>query len=90
MQSYRVALGRLVPGAGDTAVDAIDAPKVAGLVADLHAGGLRKQTIRKTVSVLAMILDHSRIASRPVRFRGASDPRLPRQVLPASAAAPRS
>src|SRR5215218_1874224 len=60
MQTYRVALGRLLPRLGDRHVDAIDAQTVADLVAELHANGLRKQTIRKTVSVLAMVLDHAR------------------------------
>jgi hypothetical protein len=36
------------------------AQMVADLVGELHAAGLKKQTIRKTVSVLAMVLDHGR------------------------------
>jgi hypothetical protein len=49
---------------------------VAELVAELAKAGLRKQTIRKTVSVLAMILDHDGIQPNPAR-----DPRikLPRE-----------
>ena len=50
MQTYRVALGRPAPRLGDTPVEAIDAQTVADLVAELHADGLKKQTIRKTVS----------------------------------------
>ncbi|MBA3366267.1 MAG: hypothetical protein H0U03_10870 [Actinobacteria bacterium] len=41
----------------------------AALVADLHASGLKKQTIRKTVNVLAMALDHARIQPNPARDR---------------------
>lgn len=67
MQSYRVALGRLLPPLGDTPLEEIDAAAVAGLVADLHAAGLRKQTIRKTVSVLGMIFDHARVEPNPAR-----------------------
>jgi integrase len=66
-QTYRVALGRLLPRFGNEPVDRIDAQTVADLVADLHAAGLRKQTIRKTVSVLAMVLDHGRIQPNPAR-----------------------
>lgn len=46
------------------------------LVAELSEAGLRKQTIRKTVSVMAMILDHHGIQPNPAR-----DPRikLPRE-----------
>ena len=40
---------------------------MADLVAELHGAGLKKQTIRKTVSVLAMVLDHERIQPNPAR-----------------------
>jgi hypothetical protein len=50
MQTYLVALGRLKPRLGSTAIDRIDAQTVADLVADLHARGLRKATISKTLS----------------------------------------
>src|SRR4051812_33329022 len=43
---------RVLPRMGNAAVAEIDAQSVAALVADLHAAGLKKQTIRKTVSVL--------------------------------------
>jgi integrase len=69
VQTYRVALGRVLPRLGDVAVDDVDAQSVAALVADLHAAGLKKQTIRKTVSVLAMVLDHARIDPNPARDR---------------------
>jgi integrase len=67
MQTYRVAVGRLEPRLGDRAAVEIDPQAVADLVAELHADGLRKQTIRKTVSVLAMILDHEGIQPNPAR-----------------------
>jgi hypothetical protein len=69
LQTYRVALGRLLPRLGDTSVDRIDAQSVADLVAELHAAKLKKQTIRKTISVLAMILDHAGIQPNPARDR---------------------
>jgi integrase len=69
MQTYRVALGRLLPRLGDTSVEAIDAQTVADLVAELHADGLKKQTIRKTVSALAMVLDHAGVKPNPARDR---------------------
>jgi integrase len=69
MDTYRVAIGRLQPRLGTTPIDRLDAQTVADLVADLHADGLRKQTIRKTVSVLAMILDHAAIQPNPARDR---------------------
>jgi integrase len=68
-QTYSVAINRLRERVGDVPVDTIDAAKVAALVATLHEAGLRKQTIRKTVSVLAMILDHAAIQPNPARDR---------------------
>ena len=67
MQTYEVALGRVLPKWKDKPVDTIDAQMIADLVADLHSDGLRKQTIRKTVSVLAMILDHAGVQPNPAR-----------------------
>jgi hypothetical protein len=69
LQTYRVALGRILPRFGTTSVDGVDAQAVAAFVADLHADGLKKQTIRKTVSVLAMVLDHARVQPNPARDR---------------------
>jgi integrase len=69
LQTYRVALGRVLPRLGELPVAEIDAQSVAALVADLHAAGLKKQTIRKTVSVLAMVLDHARVEPNPARDR---------------------
>jgi integrase len=68
-QTYLVALGRILPHIGNTPAEEIDAQTVADLVAELHAAGLKKQTIRKTVGVLAMILDHLRIQPNPARDR---------------------
>ncbi len=77
LQTYRVALGRLMPRLGGTPVAEVDAQTVAGLVAELHALELRKQTIRKTVSVLAMILDHAGVQPNPARDK--QTVRLPRE-----------
>jgi integrase len=66
MQTYKVALNRL-SHLGDAPIANIDAQTVADLVAELHSAGLKKQTIRKTVSVLAMVLDHAGIQPNPAR-----------------------
>jgi integrase len=67
MQTYRVAIGRLKDHLGSPIGERLDAQTVADLVAELHDEGLRKQTIRKTVNVLAMILDHAGITPNPAR-----------------------
>ncbi len=77
LQTYHIAIGRLLRRLGDMPLDEIDAPTVAALVGDLHAAKLRKQTIRKTVSVLAMILDHAGIQPNPARDR--QTVKLPRE-----------
>jgi len=69
MQTYRVSISRLRSRLGEAQLDALDAATVAQLVAELHAAGLKKQTIRKTVSVLAMILDHVGVQPNPARDR---------------------
>jgi integrase len=57
------------------------------LVAELTEAGLRKQTIRKTVSVLAMILDHHGVQPNPARDPRVKLPREERRELnPPSAA----
>jgi len=68
-QTYRVALGRILPRMGETSAEKIDAQTVADLVAELHKAGLKKQTIRKTVGTLAMVLDHLGIQPNPARDR---------------------
>lgn len=77
METYYVSLNRLLPRLGDGAVADITAERVAALVAELHAGGLRKQSIRKTVSVLAMVLDHARVEPNPARDK--QTVKLPRE-----------
>jgi integrase len=77
LQTYEVALGRLLPRLGDRPVERIDAQAVADLIGELHAAGLKKQTIRKTVSVLAMALDYGQVQPNPARDR--LTVRLPRE-----------
>jgi integrase len=80
-QTYRVALGRLLPRLGDRPAGELEPSDVAALVAELAAAGRRKQTIRKTVSVLAMILDHHGVQPNPARDRRVKLPREERREL---------
>ena len=54
---------------GAMTVDAITAADVAGLVAELHAAGRARGSIRKTVDALAMALDHAGVSPNPARDR---------------------
>ena len=74
----RSAIRRAAPLLGRP-VDAITANDVAGLVGDL-AKSRSRETIRKTVTVMAMVLDHAGVSSNPARDRVRV--RLPREDRP--------
>jgi integrase len=75
---HRSAVRRALPLLGKRPVDQVMAQDVAALVADLHGRGKSRETIRKTVTALAMIFDHAGIAPNPARDR--VHVRLPREV----------
>jgi integrase len=66
---HRTALGRVLPLLGDRPVDAIKPADVAALVAALDEAGKARESIRKSVTALAMVLDHAEIAPNPARDR---------------------
>ncbi|MGH3111748.1 MAG: tyrosine-type recombinase/integrase [Gaiellaceae bacterium] len=55
--THRVNLRRILPVLGDRDVSSIEPFDVAALVSQLHEGGLKRESIRKTVGTLAMVLD---------------------------------
>jgi integrase len=61
-------------------VDTIAASDVAGLVGELAAKAKSRETIRKTVTVIAMVLDHAGVSPNPARDRVRV--RLPREDRP--------
>ena len=65
---------RGTPGAvatilGTTRIDGIAAQDVADVVAALHGDGKARESIRKSVTAIAMVLDHAGIAPNPARDR---------------------
>jgi integrase len=80
MQTYVVALGRLT-GWKDKSVGSITAADVTDLVAQLHGDGLKKQTIRKTLSVLGMILDHANVEPNPAKDKSVKLPREEKRIV---------
>jgi integrase len=74
---HRVQLDRLLPLLGSCRVDEISAADVAGLVTALHGAGRKRETIRKSVSVLAQVLDFAGVKDNPARDR--VHVRLPRE-----------
>src|SRR3990172_4605941 len=54
---HRVALGRVLPHLGSRQVDEIEPADVAELVATLVAAGYKRETISKSITALAQVLD---------------------------------
>jgi integrase len=77
--TYAVSLGRILPVLGSLELDRLDTRRVARFVAELAEGGLARESIRKTLGVLAMVLDHASVTPNPARDRVTV--RLPRREL---------
>jgi Protein of unknown function (DUF2442)/Phage integrase, N-terminal SAM-like domain len=65
--THRVNLRRILPVLGDRTLENIESSEVAQLVAQLHDRGLKRESIRKTIATLAMILDYAGVAPNPAR-----------------------
>jgi integrase len=74
---HRVQLGRVLPVLGSRAVDEITPADVARLVSELNAAGRKRETIRKSLTVLAQVLDFVGVTDNPARDRVRV--RLPRE-----------
>lgn len=75
----RSAIRRAKPLLGRP-VDTITADDIAELVGELAAAGKARETVRKTVTVLAMVFDHAAVTPNPARDRVRV--RLPREDRP--------
>jgi integrase len=85
--TYRVNLGRILARLGERRIDEIAAADVADFATELAAGGLARESIRKTLATFAMVLDFAAIAPNPVRDKTVKLPREARPELnPPSAA----
>ncbi len=66
---HRTALNRVLPVLGDRPVTALLPADVAELVATLVAEGKARESIRKSVTALAMVLDFAGVSPNPARDR---------------------
>jgi integrase len=66
---HRSAVRRALPKLGKRPVAAITALEIAELVGALHANGKSRESIRKTLTALALVFDHAEIAPNPARDR---------------------
>jgi len=84
---HRIQLDKLLPLIGDRAVEELQPADFVAVVAALHGDGVARETIRKTLGVGAMVLDHAGINPNPARDRSIKLPREePKQINPPSAA----
>jgi integrase len=74
---HRVQLNRVLPILGTRHVDEITPADVAELVGALHVAGRKRETIRKSLTVLAQVLDFAGVKDNPARDR--VHVRLPRE-----------
>lgn len=72
--TYGVNLARILPRVGTIELDVLSAGDVAGLVAYLVGEELARESIRKTLSTLAQVLDFAKVVPNPARD---SDVKLP-------------
>lgn len=77
---HRSAIRRALPKLGSRPVDAIAPAEVAELVGQLHAKGSSRESIRKTLTALALVFDHAGINPNPARDR--VQVKLPREQRP--------
>lgn len=64
---HRVALARVVPILGKRAVSTLSPADVAELVSTLAEKGYRRETISKSVTALAQVLDYAGVEPNPAR-----------------------
>jgi integrase len=83
---HRIQLDKLLPLIGSHRIDSLTAQDFIDVVAQLHANGTARETIRKTLGAGAMALDHAGVTPNPVRDRSIKLPREePEQINPPSA-----
>ena len=89
---HRVALDRVLPILGDRHVDTITVADIVDLIAQLHAAGKKRETIRKGVKYLGSVLDYANLetepGSRPQRQAAARGKRRARAADPPSTSRP--
>jgi integrase len=76
---HRSAVNRALPSLGKRRIDAITPQDVADLVAKLHADGKKRETVRKTVTALAMVFDHAGLTGPANPARDRLTVKLPRE-----------
>jgi len=85
-EQHRIQLDKLLPLIGSRRIDTLGAQDFIDTVAHLHAQGVARETIRKSLGAGAMALDHAGLRPNPARDRSIKLPREePEQINPPSA-----
>jgi integrase len=83
---HRIQLDKLLPLIGARRIDELTAADFIDVVAQLHAAGVARETIRKTLGAGAMTLDHAGVVPNPVRDKAIKLPREePEEINPPTA-----
>jgi len=67
--AHRTALNRVLPILGSRHIDRLQPGDVADLVAVLAGQGKARESIRKSIAAVAMVLDHAGVQPNPARDR---------------------
>jgi hypothetical protein len=82
-EQHRIQLNKLLPLIGNRRIDTLTAEDFIDVVAQLHANGTARETIRKTLGAGAMALDLAGIDPNPARDRSIKLPwEEPEQISP--------
>jgi integrase len=74
---HRTALRKALPVLGTKRIDTLTTKQIADLVAQLHSEGAKRESIRKVVNSIAMVLDYAGVTPNPARDK--INVRLPRE-----------
>lgn len=80
-QQHRTAVSRFAPLLGEKPVDAVTWQDVDALVSALVEKTLKPATIKKTILVLAMVLDYAEINPNPARSKNVHRPTIKREPI---------
>jgi integrase len=73
--THAVNLARILPRIGTKPIEDITPADVAGLVTELVEKDLARESIRKTISTLAQVLDFAKVTPNPARDKAVKLPR---------------
>lgn len=68
--NHRVNVSRAIAIIGKLPIDRITPQRIAEMVAELHAAGVKRSYLRKILQATAMVFDHAEVVPNPARASG--------------------